>query len=82
MYSQGLLPSWCRDRQVWKQSCQYLGKQVGLLSVLPWKPEPINTCCQEADILGGNALGFDNILTHWGLVTPYGVGDLGQQWFR
>ena len=21
-------------------------------------------------------------LTHWGLVTPYGVGDLGQHWFR
>ena len=22
------------------------------------------------------------LLTHWGLVTPYGVGDLGQHWFR
>ena len=21
-------------------------------------------------------------LTHWGLVTPYGIGDLGQHWFR
>ena len=21
-------------------------------------------------------------LTHWGLVTPYGVGDLGQHWCR
>ena len=22
------------------------------------------------------------ILTHWGLAMPYGVGDLGQHWFR
>ena len=24
----------------------------------------------------------NTVLTHWGLVTPYGVGDLGQHWFR
>ena len=24
----------------------------------------------------------NNILTHWGLVTPYGVIDVGQHWFR
>ena len=23
-----------------------------------------------------------NGLTHWGLLTPYGIGDLGQHWFR
>ena len=25
---------------------------------------------------------FSAGLTHWGLVTPYGIGDLGQHWFR
>ena len=25
---------------------------------------------------------LDPDLTHWGLVTPYGVEDLGQHWFR
>ena len=25
---------------------------------------------------------WDFFNTHWGLVTPYGVGDLGQHWFR
>ena len=24
----------------------------------------------------------DLVLTHWGLVMPYGIGDLGQHWFR
>ena len=23
-----------------------------------------------------------NLLTHWGLMTPYGDKDLGQQWLR
>ena len=25
---------------------------------------------------------WDNELTHWGIVTPYGVDDLDQHWFR
>ena len=23
---------------------------------------------------------YSSFLTHWGLVTPYGIGDLGQHW--
>ena len=25
---------------------------------------------------------YDNVLTHWGLVMPFGDLDLGQHWFR
>ena len=28
------------------------------------------------------AAAAEYILTHWGLVTPHGAGDLGQHWFR
>ena len=43
----------------------------------------ICTICLEIALLKSqpHLLG-DNELTHWGLVTPYGPGDLGQHWFR
>ena len=36
----------------------------------------------EASTVYNFALKIQNILTHWGLVTPYGGRDLGQHWLR
>ena len=38
-------------------------------------PEPVLTCDHMT------SLGINDLI-NWGLVTPYGVGDLGQHWFR
>ena len=47
---------------------------------------PVELSCVENlknDILHSARLGMgSSSLTHWGLVAPYGVGDLGQHWFR
>ena len=37
--------------------------------------------CTFATILVGSPPGVLSLI-HWVLVTPYGIGDLGQHWFR
>ena len=37
----------------------------------------ILTICEEKTVIKRNMF----FLTHWGLVMPYGIGDLGQHWF-
>ena len=44
---------------------------------------PIMDISKDMFVLGvGGKKNNVGLLTHWGPVAPYGVGDLGQHWFR
>ena len=97
-YSEELCEKWCDEiqRNYWIMNflnIAFLNDDFYHLTIIQrnlnsndiFSPKETQFWCRE--ILGnvvkfGVAWGFGNMLSHWGLVTPYGVGDLGQHWFR
>ena len=71
-------PSWLSDT-IWRQSSGWILAQV-------------MACCLQHQAITWTSLDFSLVwscgiylrvvLTHWGLVTPFGDIDLGQHWFR
>ena len=56
-------------------------------SLLPTLDQVMSYCLTASlemlmNLIHNMCLDINYTLTHWVLVTPYGVGDLGQHWFR
>ena len=69
------------DRTIWTDSHKICKKSVAMptYSILPSRDQ---IWC-ETVITQSKLIVVDlRLSTHWGLLVPYGVGDLGQHWFR